>query len=62
MFNPDEVSPRLVYHGLSDWVDRRLKSGRFKEAGPIREVYGGNPWTNGRAWARTEVQVLVKKR
>ncbi len=61
IFNPDEVSPRLVYHGLSDWIDWRLKSGKFKEAGPIREVYSGNPRANGRAWARAEVQVLVKK-
>jgi DNA gyrase inhibitor GyrI len=61
VFNPDEVSARLVYHGLEDWLRWRKKYGELKEAGPSREVYTGNPWTDARAWAQTEVQVPVRK-
>ncbi len=61
-FNPDKVSPRLVYHGLSDWVKWRLKDKTFKKIGNSREVYSGNPWRKPRAWARAEVQILVKKK
>jgi effector-binding domain-containing protein len=61
-FNPKKVSPRLVYHGLSDWLTWRLKDKTFKKRGASREVYFGNPWKKAYAWARAEVQVLVKKR
>jgi effector-binding domain-containing protein len=60
-FNPDEVSPRLVYHGINDWLRSRRKAGEYKVAGPYREVYIGNPWSNSQAWAHTQVQVPVKK-
>lgn len=55
------VVARLVYHGLMDWVRWRLKDKDFKKAGPAREVYLGNPWTNRRAWANTEVQILLDR-
>jgi len=60
-FNPDEVSARLVYHGLSDWLRWRKKDGQVKRIGPSREVYDGDPWTNARAWAHADVQFLVRK-
>ena len=61
-FNPDKVSARLVYHGLGDWLRWRLKDKTFKKIGASREVYSGNPWKKSYAWARTEVQVLVKRK
>ena len=57
-FDPGKVSARLVYSGIYGW----LRYGHFREAGPGREVYTANPWTNARAWANAEVQVPVKKR
>jgi DNA gyrase inhibitor GyrI len=58
-FNPEEVSPRLVYNGLYGWL---RENGEYKEAASYsREVYFGNPWTNPWAWKRAEVQVPVKK-
>jgi len=57
-FNPNIRSPRLVYSGLYGW----LRYAGYKDAGLSREVYEGNPWTNTRAWANTEVQVPIKRR
>jgi DNA gyrase inhibitor GyrI len=61
-FNPDRISPRLVYHGLNDWLKWRIRDGTFKAIGSGREVYSGNPWTNARAWAKTDVQIIVKRK
>ena len=58
-FNPNQVSARLVYHGLYGWIEQ---NGDFKDAGPPREIYPGSPWTNPRAWANAEVQVPIKKK
>jgi DNA gyrase inhibitor GyrI len=60
-FNPDQVSPRVVYHGMADWLRWRKKTGEYKESGAYREVYLGNPWVSRRAWAHTQVLVPVKK-
>ena len=60
-FNPDLVSPRVIYHGLTDWLRQRKKTGEYKVAGPYREVYLGNPWSSRQAWAHTQVQIPVKK-
>ena len=60
-FNPDEVSPRLVYYGIGGWLDSKKKEGTYEDAGDWREVYEDNPWTNEKAWARTEVQAPVNK-
>jgi DNA gyrase inhibitor GyrI len=60
-FDPDKFSGRLVYHGLECWLEWRTKFHELKEAGPTREVYPDDPWTNARAWAHTEVQVPVAK-
>jgi effector-binding domain-containing protein len=60
-FDPDKVSPRVIYHGLADWLRVREKAGEYKEAGPYREVYLRNPWTNKKAWTGTQVQVPVRQ-
>ncbi|HYK93303.1 MAG TPA: GyrI-like domain-containing protein [Thermoplasmata archaeon] len=60
VFDPDAVSPRVVYHGLSDWLRWRKKDGEIRRVVSSREVYGGNPWKDPTAWARTEVQFVVK--
>jgi DNA gyrase inhibitor GyrI len=57
-FNPNLVSPMLVYSGIYGW----LRYAGYKDAGLSREVYTGNPWTNSRAWANAEVQVPIKRR
>ena len=57
-FDPDEVSPGLVYSGIYGW----LRFAGYKDTGPSRELYIGNPWTNARAWAKAEVQVPVRKK
>ena len=60
-FDPDKVSPRLVYHGLESWLGWKKKEHKYKESGDWREVYIGDPWTSPHAWANTEIQVSVKK-
>lgn len=61
VFNPDEVSPRVIYHGMTDWLRWQKKDKTIKRVRSYREVYDGNPWTDKRAWARTEIHVLVTK-
>ena len=61
VFNPDEVSPRVVYHGLTDWLRWRRKDKTIRRVGAYREVYQGNPWKDPRAWHRTAVEVVVHK-
>lgn len=61
-FDPDQVSPRVVYHGLSDWLRWRRKDKTIKRAGVYREVYPGNPWSSPAAWRGTAVQVVVRKK
>jgi effector-binding domain-containing protein len=59
-FNPEKLSPRLVYHGIYGWLkdnDEGYKAGSFS-----REVYPGNPWLNSWAWMRAEIQVPAEKR
>ncbi len=60
-FDPDLVSPRVIYHGMADWLRSRKKAGEYREAGAYREVYQGNPWVSKRAWANTQVQVPVRR-
>jgi hypothetical protein len=59
-FDPDEVSPRVIYHGLSDWLRWRKKEKEIRGVGGYREVYRKNPWTDRRAYAHTEIQVVVR--
>ena len=59
-FNPDQVSARVIYHGLNDWLRWRRKDGTVKRVVASREVYDANPWKNSSAWERTEVQFTVR--
>jgi len=61
VFDPNVVSPRVIYHGLSDWLRWRRKEHEIRSVRSSREVYLGNPWRDAKAWARTEVQFLVRK-
>ncbi|HTP55372.1 MAG TPA: hypothetical protein VML53_01735 [Thermoplasmata archaeon] len=61
VFDPDVVSPRVVYHGLSDWLRWRKREKQIRSVVSTRELYPGNPWTDPSAWARTEVQFVVRK-
>ena len=61
VFDPNVVSPRVVYHGLSDWLRWRKKEKEIKGTGRYREVYAANPWRVAKAWAATEIQVVVRK-
>ena len=60
-FDPDVVSPRVIYHGLSDWLRWRRKGKAIRSVVSYRELYEGNPWKNARAWANTEVQFVVRR-
>lgn len=60
-FDPEVISPRVIYHGLTDWLRWQKKERKYEEAGAYREVYEGNPWSDTVAWAHTQVQVPVKK-
>ena len=60
-FDPEKVSPRVVYYGLEGWLEWGDKR-EYKSSGLPREVYRGDPWRSARAWANVEVQVPVKKR
>lgn len=61
VFNPDFLADRVVYHGLSEWTRLRRKFGEIKAVTGVREIYTGDPWTDKNAWARCEVQFLVRK-
>lgn len=58
VFNPNQISPDLIYGGLYGWVQY---SG-LRNAGPPREIYTSDPWKNARAWANVEVQMPVKRK
>ncbi|HEV2119505.1 MAG TPA: GyrI-like domain-containing protein [Candidatus Bathyarchaeia archaeon] len=60
-FDPKQFSDRLVYHGLECWLDWRTKFGEYEEAGPTREIYTGNPWTDKKAQKHIELQVPIRK-
>lgn len=60
VFDPKEVSPRVVYHGITDWLRWRKKDRTIRSTGLYREVYSASPWTSRAAEARTEIQVVVR--
>lgn len=60
-FDPDTIEPRVVYHGVTDWLRWQKKQKEIKSVGTYRELYPGNPWKDAKAWASAEVQVTVKK-
>ncbi len=61
VFDPDRVSSRLVYHGLSDWTRARRRAGEIRSVEAVREVYAADPWKDNAAWANCEVQFVVRK-
>ncbi|HTW77759.1 MAG TPA: GyrI-like domain-containing protein [Thermoplasmata archaeon] len=61
VFDPSVVSPSVVYHGVTDWLRWRKKDRTIRSVGTYREVYESDPWRVARAWARTDVQVVVRK-
>jgi len=60
VFDPEVVSPEVVYHGLNDWLRWRKKDKKIRRVVSTREIYRGNPWTDKAAYARTEVQFVVR--
>lgn len=60
-FDPDVVSPRVIYHGLYDWLRWQRKEKRIRAIRSARELYRGNPWKDSKAWSRTEIQFIVTK-
>jgi len=60
VFDPEVVSPAVVYHGLTDWLRWRKKDKKIQRVVSYREVYRGNPWKDKSAYARTDVQFVVR--
>jgi DNA gyrase inhibitor GyrI len=60
-FDPDAISPRLVYHGLNDWLRWRKKEKEIRKVVSTREVYDDDPWTNKHAWKNTTVEYVVRR-
>lgn len=61
VFDPDAVSPRVIYHGLADWLRWQRREKQVRTVLSSREVYAGNPWKEPKVWARTEIQFVVRK-
>jgi effector-binding domain-containing protein len=61
VFDPEVVAPRVIYHGLSDWLRWRRKDGEIRSVVSSREVYSDDPWRSARAWKNTEVQFVVRR-
>jgi DNA gyrase inhibitor GyrI len=61
VFDPNVVSPAVVYHGVTDWLRWRKRDKTIRSVGTYREVYIGDPWRDPKAWAHTDVQVVVRK-
>jgi DNA gyrase inhibitor GyrI len=59
-FNPEEISPRLVYNGIYGWL--RENDDYKASGGYSREIYVDNPWTSSQAWAQTEIQVPAARK
>jgi effector-binding domain-containing protein len=60
VFDPDVVSPGMVYHGLKDWLRWQKKDKKIQRVVSYREVYLGNPWTDKAAYAHTDTQYVVR--
>lgn len=61
LFDPDQVSSSVVYHGLRDWTHEQKRMGSIKRVTGVREIYPGDPWRDPGAWAHCEVQFLVQR-
>jgi DNA gyrase inhibitor GyrI len=60
-FDPDVVSPSVVYHGLNDWLRWRKKEKEIRSVVSSREVYDGDPWADKKAWKHTTVEFVVRR-
>lgn len=61
VFDPEAVSPEVVYHALHDWLRWRKRDKTVRSVREYREVYPGDPWRDRRAWSRTDVQFVVRR-
>ncbi len=61
VFDPEAVAPRVIYHGMVDWLRSRRQDGKVGRVRGVREVYSADPWTQPKAWASAEVQFLVRR-
>jgi len=61
VFDPNIVSPAVVYHGVTDWLRWRKRDKTIRSVGIYREVYDADPWREPKAWAHTDVQIVVHK-
>jgi hypothetical protein len=59
-FDPEVVSPEVIWHGVTDWLRWRKKEKKVRSVGSYREVYEGDPWRDKKAYSRTNVQVVVR--
>jgi DNA gyrase inhibitor GyrI len=59
VFDPQVLSTGVAWHGLNDWVKWRKREKKIRAVRSYREVYRGNPWTDRKAWSRTEMQLVV---
>ncbi len=59
-FDPHVVSPRVIYHGLNDWLRWRKKEREVKSVGMYREVYSGDPWSDRRAASHVRIEIVVR--
>lgn len=60
-FDPNAISPQVIYHGIVDWLKWQKKYKTISSIGLYREVYTGDPWSSPKVWSKTEIQVVVKK-
>jgi hypothetical protein len=60
-FDPDRVSPRVIYHGLNDFLKSQRREKAIKSVGSYREVYTANPWTSASAWSSMCVEAVVRR-
>jgi|HubBroStandDraft_1064217.scaffolds.fasta_scaffold06457_6 effector-binding domain-containing protein len=61
VFDPDVVSASVAYHAVNDWLKWRKRDKTIRGVGSYRELYDGDPWRNPKVWARTEIQVAVRR-
>ena len=59
-FDPEVVSPRVIYHGIYDWLRWQRKEKTIRSVGDYREVYTADPWRSAKAWAHTTIEVVVR--
>jgi hypothetical protein len=60
VFDPDQISSGVVYHGLNDWTRSRRRDRKIRAVTGIREIYPADPWEDRVAWANCEVQFTVR--